>query len=190
MVDGSKGSAQPEDSALVRAVKAGDRDAFDTLVERYGRHVLRYLESLCRGSVEADDLAQEVLLQAYRKIGTFNEDTDFRAWLLTIAYHAWVHWLRKKRPVTTDPEDLKHVAAAVEATGDDELAADVRKSIEALPDDQRAVVALRFGEGLSHAEIAEITKSEVATVRWRLFKARQTLQRVLRKWVAGKGSEK
>lgn len=90
--------ADPREDEWVRAAQAGSRDAFDALVELHGRTVLRYLEGMCGRSGEAEDLAQEALFQAFRRIGTFTLGTDFRAWLLTIAYHAWVHAVRRKRP--------------------------------------------------------------------------------------------
>lgn len=173
-----------DEGKWVRAAKAGDREAFDVLVELYGRGVLRYMENLTRSPADAEDLTQDALIQAFKAIETFKEGTDFRAWLLKIAYHEWIHTLRKKKRVAAvDPEKLGDFAAKDAVSHDDELAASIRMSIQELPEDQRVVVLLRFGEGMSHAQIAELTGAEPATVRWRLFRARQTLQKMLKKWV-------
>lgn len=173
----------PQENEWVRAAKAGSREAFDALVELHGRAVLRYLEGMSGAGGDAEDLAQDVLLQAFRRLGTFTTGTDLRAWLLTIAYHAWVHAVRRKRVVTAhDQALLGSVPAAGTASDAGELGAAVRAGIAALPEDQRTVVLLRFGEGLSHAQIAAITGAEEPTVRWRLFRARRTLQKVLKAW--------
>jgi len=155
----------------------------------HGRAVLGFLEGMS-GPVDAEDLAQETLLQAFRRIGTFATGTDFRAWLLTIAYHARVHALRRKRAlVAQDFAVLASVPAPAAATEGTGLEAAVRSGLAALPEDQKTVVLLRLGQGLSHAEIARITGTEEATVRWRLFRARRVLQKLLKEWAPiGKGS--
>jgi RNA polymerase sigma-70 factor (ECF subfamily) len=172
-----------QETAWIQAAQNGDRQAFDALAELHGRGVVRYLDGLTRNAADAEDLTQEALLQAFRGIRSFQRGSDFRAWLLKIAYHEWVHLVRRKKKVTAvSPETLNSVPANSAPTGGDELAAATRAAVQKLPDEQRAVVLLRFGEGLSHSEIARITGSEVATVRWRLFRARQTLQKALKPW--------
>jgi RNA polymerase sigma-70 factor, ECF subfamily len=180
-----------EDAKWIKAAKAGDREAFDVLVELYGRAVMRYMQNLTGSTADAEDLTQDALIQAFKAINTFKDGTDFRAWLLKIAYHEWIHRLRKKKRVTAvDPEKLRDFAGKDAVVKDDELAASIHESIQQLPEDQRIVVALRFGEGLSHTQIAEMTDAEPATVRWRLFRARQTLQKLLKKWVDPREAKK
>ena len=189
VADGKADSS--EEGRWVSAAKAGDREAFDVLVELYGRGVMRYMQNLTGSAVDAEDLTQDALVQAFRAIKTFKDGTDFRAWLLKIAYHEWIHRLRKKKLVTAvDPEKLRDFAGKDAVMNDDELAVSIRESIQQLPEDQRIVVSLRFGEGLSHSQIAEMTDAEPATVRWRLFRARQTLQKLLKKWVDPKEARK
>ncbi|MEI6233370.1 MAG: sigma-70 family RNA polymerase sigma factor [Planctomycetota bacterium] len=171
------------EDAWVREAQQGSRSAFDALVELHGPHVLRYIQSFSANRYEAEDLSQEALLQAYRRLETFEPGTNFRGWLLKIACRTCLHARRKKQPAT--PIDTDHMAAiaAPDAVQEDgELDADVRRTVATLPEDQRTVVHLRFVEQLSHAEIARITESEVATVRWRLFQARQTLRKKLSAW--------
>jgi RNA polymerase sigma-70 factor (ECF subfamily) len=138
---------------------------------------------MCGRGGEGEDLAQETLLQAFRRIGTFATGTDFRAWLLTIAYHTWVHSARKKKPVVgVLQEGLAEIPAPDPPASGTDLEAAVRSVLGTLPEDQRTVVLLRFGEGLSHAEIASLTGAQASTVRWRLFRARQVLQKALKAW--------
>ncbi len=175
-------AAQPEDE-WIDAARKGNREAFDALIELHGRSVLRCAEGIVGGGAEAEDLVQEALLQAFRRLETFTTGTNFRAWLLKIAYRTCLHARRKKAVArATDPEQLTQVAARPEIRSDGELDEAVRETIAALPQEQRTVVLLRFVEELSHAEIAQITESEIATVRWRLFQARQTLQKRLKSW--------
>jgi len=174
--------ATPDDK-WIQAAQSGDRDAFDALVELHGRSVLRYVERLVSDRSEAEDIVQEALLQAYRRLSTFTPGTNFRAWVLKIAYRTCVHgWRKKKVAPSADRDVVSQVAAPAEVRGDAELDAAVRLAIAALPEDQRIVVHLRFVENMSHADIAQITDSELATVRWRLFQARQTMQKRLSSW--------
>lgn len=170
----------------ILSARGGDREAFDALIDLHGRSVLRYLQNMCQCQADAEDLAQETLYQAYRRLNTFQEGTNFRSWLLTIAYHGWVHSKRRKRASERTSDTLDRVAheqpQSDDVTGGETVEA-IQKCLARLPEEQRTVALLRFGEGMSHAEIAEITKADPTTVRWRLFRARQTLRRVLAAWL-------
>ena len=180
-------STPDREAEWIRAAKDGNREAFDALVEMHGRCVLRYLRNMCTTMADAEDLAQDVLYQAFRRLSTFREGSNFRSWLLTIAYHAWVHSRRRKRSTERPTEMLEQVAAPAEDTGPGELSEALQGCLSQLPEDQRTVVMLRFGEGLSHATIAKITKADPSTVRWRLFRARQTLRKFLSAWMPKQG---
>jgi RNA polymerase sigma-70 factor (ECF subfamily) len=177
---------EDQERQWILSAKRGDREAFDGLIDLHGRSVLRYLQNMCSCQADAEDLAQETLYQAFRRISTFQEGTNFRSWLLTIAYHGWVHSRRRKRASERTSDVLDRVAddqvQPDEVAGGETVEA-IQKCLARLPEDQRTVALLRFGEGLSHAEIAEITKADPTTVRWRLFRARQTLRRVLAAWL-------
>lgn len=183
-MDEDASSTADREAEWIRSAKNGNREAFDALIEVHGRCVLRYLRNMCVTMADAEDLAQDVLYQAYRRLSTFREGSNFRSWLLTIAYHAWVHSKRRKRSTERPSEMLENVAAPPQDNSDaSELSDELQTCLMQLPEDQRTVVMLRFGEGLSHANIAKITKSDPSTVRWRLFRARQTLRKVLSAWV-------
>jgi len=173
----------------VRAAQAGDRDAFDRLIGAHGRPLLRYLLNLTGSAASADDLAQEAWIQAWRAVHNLDDPALFYGWLIKIAYRQWLRALRKRPPaIVTLQEESAQSARAPQNKGaqsheeNAELNEAVRRAIQRLPEDQRAVVAMRFGEGLSHAQIAEITGDEVPTVRWRLFMGRQALQSMLKDW--------
>jgi RNA polymerase sigma-70 factor, ECF subfamily len=172
----------PQENAWIEAARNGDRDAFDALVQAHGRHVLRYLKGLSGSGNDAEDLLQDAFCEAYKSIKGFRDGTPFRPWILTIAYRCWVHVRRKKRLPLQGPEALGGIAAVSIAPSSPDLKEAVNNAVAQLPEEQRAVFLLRFGEGLSHAEIAEIVETEEPTVRWRLFRARQTMKKLLKAW--------
>ena len=187
MVDKSATDPGEQERQRIVSAKRGEREAFDALLEQHGRSVLRYLKQMCNHQSDAEDLAQDVFYQAYRRLSTFQEGTNFKGWLLTIAYHAWVHSKRRASATEQTSAALDTVPMRGGANiSDAEAGEAIRASLTRLPEDQRTVVLLRFGEGLSHAEISQIVKADPATVRWRLFKARQTLRRVLAAWAPRK----
>ena len=154
------------ESQWIQSAKQGDREAFDALIELHGRSVLRYLQHMCASRADAEDLAQDALYQAYRRLSTFQEGTNFRSWLLTIAYHNWVHSRRSKQSAELPSATLDRVAAPEATTGPTdggEAVEAIQACLARLPEDQRTVALLRFGEGLSHVEIAKITKADPAS---------------------------
>jgi RNA polymerase sigma-70 factor (ECF subfamily) len=174
------------EAELVRAAKRGDHGAFEALVEKHGQPVLRYMRGMCLSHSDAEDLTQDAFFTAFRSLETFKDGTNFGAWLRTIAYHTWIRSRKKVNPFLWDQEKLDARAGNSPAVGDKELEKAFRAVLAALPEDQRTVVLLRFGENLSHSEIAKITGTEEATVRWRLYRARQKLRKVLKLWAPKK----
>lgn len=180
-----------QEEAWVRAAQNGDRAAFDSLVEAHGRAVLAFLRRLTGSEADAEDLAQESLFRAYAGIKRFQPGGRFRAWLMTIAYHEWVHVRRRKSRVQLVETDVLDRRPG-ETPGDDaastgEMAERIRETVARLPEEQRAIVWLRFGEGLSHEQIAGIVGADPATVRWRLYRARQVMRKALSPWVEPSG---
>jgi len=182
------------ESKWVQDAKRGDPAAFDALVQAHGRHVLRYLQGLTNSREDAEDLVQETFCEALRSLRNFTDGAAFRPWIFTIAYRCWVHWRRKEVRSAQALQPMIESASAPGnsdgSNGNPELDDAIRGAVASLPDEQRAVFLLRFSEDLSHAEIAAITGAEVATVRWRLFQARQTMRRVLKAWAPGATPEK
>jgi len=175
-----------DDARLVGRFQQGDEDAFDILVDRHRR---RIYSLVCRlGSpAEADDLAQEVFIAAYKALRSFRGDATFSTWLYRIAVHVCSHHLRKRRLDTTDLDDEE----PDEDRGSDpeeyaiasELQQRVRGAIEGLPYKLRLVVVLRDLQGLSYEEIAQVAGCPIGTVRSRLHYATQRLATVLRPYV-------
>jgi RNA polymerase sigma-70 factor, ECF subfamily len=134
---------------------------------------------------DAQDVAQEASLRAFRFFGSFRGE-NARAWLLSIVRNAFYTWLRKKRPLEKTVElndetlDIEDVSANVEAVNSQFADADaVRRAIAELPVEFREIVILREMEGFSYKEIAELAEVPIGTVMSRLARARKLLQKCL-----------
>lgn len=151
--------------------------------------IYRVALRLSGNEAQADDLTQETMLKAYRSWSQYREGTNARAWLLTILRNTFINEYRRARRTgpTVDVTEVEsftvfHEVQEIDPEGnffekivDDE----VLRAIDALPDEFRETLVLSDVEGLSYAEIAEITEVPVGTVKSRLFRARQALQKQL-----------
>lgn len=186
-------TAEVADVALVQRVQQGDRRAFDQLVQRYQHKVLKLVMRYVRNHAEAEDVAQEAFLKAYRAIQSFRGDSAFYTWIYRIAINTAKNALvaAKRRPVDydLDLQDAEHVERSGRLRDDatpesllltDEIRATVDSAIAALPEDLRRAVILREYDGLSYEEIAEVMGCPVGTVRSRIFRAREAIDRQLR----------
>jgi RNA polymerase sigma-70 factor, ECF subfamily len=172
------------DRATLERARRGDPLAFRAFVVRYERPVFALLSRLLGRGPEVEDLAQETFLRAYRALAGFDPDGAARpsTWLLTIATRLALDVKRRKRP------PLEALAAAEGAAGgrspehgarDSELGRAIARAAAELPDDQRAAFVLSELHGLSIAEIAGAVGSPEATVKTRLFRAREKLKLAL-----------
>lgn len=168
-----------EDEREVEAFRNGEQAAFDRLVLKYQRRIYR-LCLRCTGShADADDLAQEVFLHAYRGLGRFRSAARFSTWLYRIAWNACMNWTSSKKTAEALPDDLVDAGpSALDRLSREQAAARLRQAVERLPERQRAVLLLRVYEGLSHREIAEILGSPVGTVKANLFHALANLRKL------------
>ncbi|MBI3909539.1 MAG: sigma-70 family RNA polymerase sigma factor [Armatimonadetes bacterium] len=175
-----------EDDLLVLRFQAGDRSAFDDLVERHRRRVYSLA---CRlvGVAEADDLAQEVFIEAYRALPSFRRQSAFSTWLYRITVHVCSHHLRRRRSESIGLDERQvdgyrgHDPERQALSG--ELCAQVRQAIDGLPCKLRVVIVLRDLHQLSYEEIAEVLGIPIGTVRSRLHYATQRLAADLRSYV-------
>jgi RNA polymerase sigma-70 factor (ECF subfamily) len=153
----------------------------EELVDRYQKRVYAVIYRMTGRHADTDDLCQETFLQVLRSLPSFKPGTNLDSWVYRIAMNVSVDHLRRmgksKGAVATLAREAP--AAAPPEGLDSETSAAVRKAVDALPPDQKAVVVLRIHEGLSHERIAEIVEAPPATVRWRLFSALEKLESVL-----------
>jgi RNA polymerase sigma-70 factor (ECF subfamily) len=181
------------DQALVERVQQGDRSAFDMLVVRYQHKVVKLIMRYVRDQAEAQDVAQEAFIKAYRAIPRFRGDSAFYTWLYRIAINTAKNHLvaAKRRPLDynmdiQDPEQydmharLKDVDTPEGTLLSEEIRETVNQAIEALPEDLRTAIMLRELEGMSYEEIATAMECPVGTVRSRIFRAREAIDKRLR----------
>lgn len=184
--------AQDSDQQLVERVQQGDKRAFDLLVLKYQHKIVAVVHRYVRDSADVNDVVQEAFIKAYRALANFRGDSAFYTWMYRIAINtAKNHLISKgRRPPSSDVdiedaeyyagnENLQDVDTPENNLFRDELHAAVQNTIKALPDDLRTAVTLREMEGLSYEEIAEIMECPVGTVRSRIFRAREAIDKVV-----------
>lgn len=183
-------SAPETDQQLVERVQKGDKRAFDLLVLKYQHKMVSVVGRYINDSHEVYDVVQEAFIKAYRALGNFRGDSQFYTWLYRIAINTAKNYLvsRGRRPPSTDVDVddaefysgsdlLKDVDTPEHNLFRDELKAEVDAAIRELPEDLRTAVTLREMEGLSYEEIAEVMACPVGTVRSRIFRARDAIDK-------------
>lgn len=186
-------SEETPDIELVRRTQQGDQAAFGLLVEKYQHRLAKLVSRYIYDSSEVEDVCQEALIKAYRAIGNFRGESAFYTWLYRIAVNTAKNYLisQGRRPPKTDidAEDAVQIeaGAAMRETGTPEanaltkeLAETVTRAVEQLPGDLKMAITLREIEGLSYDEIAEVMDCPIGTVRSRIFRARDAIDRELK----------
>ncbi len=181
------------DQQLVRRVQAGDQSAFNLLVLKYQHRVLKLVGRFVSDAAEAQDVAQEAFLKAYRALGSFRGESAFYTWLYRIAINTAKNALvaQRRRPVDfdldlQDPEQFERQARLKEVDTPEgvllteEIREVVERAMEQLPEDLRTAIVLRELDGLSYEEIAEAMDCPVGTVRSRIFRAREAIDKKLK----------
>jgi RNA polymerase sigma-70 factor (ECF subfamily) len=190
------------DSALVARVQAGDKRAFDLLVLKYQQKALNLISRYVRDPVEAQDVAQEAFIKAYRALANFRGDSAFYTWFYRIVINTAKNYLvaQGRRPPRDDIEasdaeqydnahGLKEYDTPERLVHKDELEQAVYQAIEALPEDLRTAIMLRELEGMSYDDIAQAMNCPVGTVRSRIFRAREAVDAKIRPMLEGEQYE-
>jgi RNA polymerase sigma-70 factor (ECF subfamily) len=169
-----------DDAALLARIQEGSEAAFNLLIDRHQQAVRGFLRRVLANPADADDIAQETFLAAWRGAGGYRSGSSVRTWLCAIAWRkaktTQRGWLRlKAREKTYHAEMLED--APVQAPAEDRLA--VKRALMALPLDQRAAVALCLAEGFSHAEAAEALGAPLGTVKSHVARGRARLLEAL-----------
>jgi RNA polymerase sigma-70 factor (ECF subfamily) len=167
---------QAAEAAVVALAMSGDAAAFCELVRRRQSGLRNLLRRLCRDPALADDLAQQVFLQAWRSLPGLRSVAAFGAWLRRLALNAWLAHLRAAPPtLTMDAEDL--ASAAVTLPGPERL--DLDRALATLARDERLCVVLAYSEGMSHGEISAATELPLGTVKSHVRRGAQRLRALL-----------
>jgi len=181
------------DQDLVRRVQQGDKSAFDLLVIKYQHRIVHLVNRYVKDPSEAQDVAQDTFIKAYRALGDFRGDSAFYTWLYRIAINTAKNYLLSRSRRHIDYEIDIQDAEQVENTGhlkdmdtpdnllmNEQIVKVIKTAIEKLPEEMRIAITLREFEGMSYEEIAEAMDCPIGTVRSRIFRAREAIDEKLK----------
>ncbi len=179
-------NAGPDDATLVVRAQEGDPAAFETLVKRHQRRIYQFALRMTASIGDAEDITQEVLLTAWRRLPTIREEAAFVSWLFRIAVNTCLNLLQRRHPTAELIEDTAADAGgghdpARTAVSSQQLAA-LSAALGTLTPEQRAVWLLREAHGRSYDEIAGIVDTTPQAVRGRLSRARVQLAELMQPW--------
>lgn len=181
------------DQDLVRRVQLGDKSAFDLLVIKYQHRIVHLVNRYVKDPSEAQDVAQDTFIKAYRALGDFRGDSAFYTWLYRIAINTAKNYLlsrsRRHFDYEIDVQDAEQVENAAQLKDMDtpdnllmneQIVKVIKTAIEKLPEEMRIAITLREFEGMSYEEIAEAMDCPIGTVRSRIFRAREAIDEKLK----------
>ncbi len=178
------------DQQLVERAQRGDNRAFDLLVKKYQHKIIGLIGRYVHDHAEVHDVAQEAFIKAYRALANFRSESAFYTWMYRIAINTAKNHLvsRGRRPPGSDLDigdaeivdhsgRLADIETPEASIARDQLEAAVFEAIERLPEDLRTAITLREFDGLAYEDIATIMECPVGTVRSRIFRAREAVDR-------------
>jgi RNA polymerase sigma-70 factor (ECF subfamily) len=180
------------DQDLVKKAQKGDKKAFDVLVLKYQHKIINLVSRYVHDPYEAQDVAQEAFIKAYRALPNFRGDSAFYTWIYRIAINTAKNFLvaQDRRPPGSDidameAEQFVDSTLRENATPDrilltEEIEKTVFQAIDELPEDLKMAISLRELDGMSYEEIAQVMDCPVGTVRSRIFRAREAIDKRLR----------
>jgi RNA polymerase sigma-70 factor (ECF subfamily) len=197
-------SDRDADQELVLRAQQGDKRAFELLVVKYHRKIVRLLGRMIRDQGEIEDVAQEAFIKAYRALPAFRGESAFYTWLYRIAINTAKNHLASlgRRPTLSteyEDEDGEPLDSAMQVpdlhTPESELmnrqiVTTVNEAVEALPEELRTAITLREMDGLSYEDIATVMNCPIGTVRSRIFRAREAIAARLRPLIDTAGKDK
>ena len=186
------------DQLLVERVQKGDKRAFDLLIQKYQHRIVSLVSRYVSDHAEAQDVAQEAFIKAYRAIGRFRGDSAFYTWLYRIAINTAKNWIvaKNRRPPASDIDAvdaeqyamssrLKETSTPENEMMREEIERTVFDTIANLPEDLRTAIMLREMDGMSYEEIATTMECPIGTVRSRIFRAREAIDEKLKPLIGG-----
>jgi len=186
------GASEQLDKDLVLRVQKGDKSAYDLLVIKYQYKIIQLVNRYVKDPSEAQDVAQEAFIKAYRALGNFRGESAFYTWLYRIAINTAKNYLvarsRRSTDYEIDIDDAEQLHNVPELKGldtpeqhllNEEIIEAIKTAIEKLPEEMRIAITLREFEGMSYEEIAETMDCPVGTVRSRIFRAREAIDNKL-----------
>jgi len=172
------------DEALLKAVKNGDCESFNPLIERYKLPLYRVMYRMVLNRDDAEDLVEEAFIKAYRSINRFDTDRPFYSWLRRIAVNNAINFLKKERRNLTEPLEFVEKSLSngrndpVTMTKQKMMKERINQAMAKLPKEFRIIISLKVEKDLSYDEISQVLKIPKGTVMSRLARARQKLRHI------------
>lgn len=186
-------SGQISDQQLVERVQQGDKNAFNLLVQKYQNKVMSLISRYVRNQADVGDVAQEAFIKAYRALPNFRGESAFYTWLYRIAVNtAKNHLVAQGRRAPANDIDagdaeyydgsdaLKEFASPECLMMSEEIQKVIFDTLDTLPEELKMAISLRELDGMSYEEIANVMECPVGTVRSRIFRAREAIDKKLR----------
>lgn len=180
------------DQDLVLRVQRGDKSAFDLLVIKYQHRIVHLVNRYVKDPSEAQDVAQDSFIKAYRALPDFRGDSAFYTWLYRIAINTAKNYLlarnRRFMDYELELDDAEHVENALQLRSldtpenllmNEQIMSVIQTAIDKLPEEMRIAITLREFEGMSYEEIADAMDCPIGTVRSRIFRAREAIDEKL-----------
>jgi RNA polymerase sigma-70 factor, ECF subfamily len=173
-----------DDLELIKRIREGDSDSYRLLVERYQALVFTIALRMVRDRSEAEDLAQDVFMKAYRTLDQFREEASFKTWICRIATNRCIDWKRKhqtRQQLTAQVEEAERIPDDMGLSPEQaylrrESQVQVRQLIEEMPEKYRSILLMHHFQGMSYKDIAEQEAISPRTVETRLYRAKQMLR--------------
>lgn len=185
------GEKMINEKELIRRAKNGEKSAFEEIIGLYEKKVFSTIYYMVKNEHEVEDIAQEVFVKIYKNLKNFKEESSLYTWIYRITINVCIDEIKKKKNVVYIDEKLQTDEGEVEfqledeSKGPDELAEDeelkrkLTECIRKLPVDQSTMIILRDIKGFTYMEIAEMTKTNLGTVKSKINRARASLKRIL-----------
>lgn len=187
-------SERDVDQLLVERAQRGEKHAFELLVTKYQRKLVRLISRIVRDSAEVEDVAQEAFIKAYRALPQFRGESAFYTWLYRIGVNTAKNFLvsqGRRAPTSTekdveeaetfeDGDQLRDINTPESILMSRQVAATVNAAMATLPEELRTAITLREVEGMSYDDIAALMNCPIGTVRSRIFRAREAIAADLR----------
>ena len=168
------------DYEIIRACLSGCAECFSELVSRYKNLVYSIILRMVTDTEEANDLAQEVFIKAYKNLNKYHPDFKFSTWIMRITTNHVIDYRRKKKQQTVPLDDMEYAASAnsspEERYIEKESALALKRIVEALPDMYKIPIILYHQQGLSYQEIAAVIDEPLSKVKNRIFRGRKMLK--------------
>jgi len=187
-------SERDVDQLLVERAQRGDKHAFELLVAKYQRKLVRLISRIVRDPAEVEDVAQEAFIKAYRALPQFRGESAFYTWLYRIGVNSAKNFLvaqGRRAPTSTEKDaeeaetfedagQLRDINTPESILMSRQVALTVNAAMDKLPEELRTAITLREVEGMSYDDIAELMNCPIGTVRSRIFRAREAIATDLR----------